>query len=60
VTEAPPTREVCGLSREVAARLRVKAERARRIAEIVADYASRGQEVGVLGDGTAEAPFLIL
>jgi hypothetical protein len=56
----PPTRGAGGLGRELAARLRVEAERERRIAEIVREHAARGLRADVLGDGTADCPFLIL
>jgi hypothetical protein len=57
---APPTRGAGGLGRETAARLRVQAARERRIAEIERDYAARGLRADVLGDGTADCPFVIL
>jgi hypothetical protein len=53
-------RDAGGLGREVAARLRVQAERERRIAEIERHFAARGLRAGVLGDGTPECPFVII
>ena len=60
MTKQTRTQGAGGLGREIAARLRVQAERERRIAEIERDFATRGLRADVLGDGTPDCPFVIL